>query len=562
MAKGTSNDRVVLDAILNERRQQRAPGMGADDHFEVFVADEVLRGFRVSDSEVDFGITGGGSDGGIDGFYTFVDRELVMDVDDIPKSKDPTIDLIIIQSTTTARFTENRVEKFHDSLRDLLELEVEPKELRKLYNEAVIHASRIFAATYLEYAGQFPTLRITVVYASKGIPPTEKSRLRAKARKIEDLIADKFQSAEVEFRFLGARGLVELAHRKPALDFALDLENVMNMGPTAYVALVSLSEFNKIISDGANLRSDIFDANVRDYEGNVEVNRAIASSLEDEGPVEDFWWLNNGVTILATKATLAGKKLSLRDPQIVNGFQTSTEIFNYFQKHPEQDDRTILARVLVTESEDVRDEIIRATNSQTSVGVFALRATDPLHRDLETYLRQKGLYYERRKNYHKNRGRPRDRTVTVRDTAQAMMATLLFSPDDSRARPSSLVKKDPAYNQVFNPEYPMAAFFKAISLMHRLRDYLSGKGLAAPVRNNFQFHIAMVVAAKLGVKKEDAESLADLDVDAVDDTMLDQAYKLVDKEFNDFMGTDYAQDQAAKSPKVTQKLAEQLGVAE
>ena len=190
------------------------------------------------------------------------------------------------------------------------------------------------------------------------------------------------------------------------------------------------------------------------------MNRAIASSLEDEGTVEDFWWLNNGVTILATKASLAGKKLTVRDPQIVNGFQTSTKIFNYFQKRPGSDDRTILARILVTASEDIRDEIIRATNSQTSVGVIALRATDPLHRDLETYLRQKGLHYERRKNYHKNRGRPRSRIVTVADTAQAIMATLLFSPDDSRARPSSLVKDDAACTRVFNPKYPMNAFYK------------------------------------------------------------------------------------------------------
>jgi hypothetical protein len=124
----------------------------------------------------------------------------------------------------------------------------------------------------------------------------------------------------------------------------------------------------------------------------------------------------------------------------------------------------------VTTSEGVRDEIIRAANSQTAVGVFAPRATDPFHRDLETYLHQKSLYYERRKNYHKNRGRQRSRIVTVADTAQAMMAALLFSPDDSRARPSSLVKDDAAYGRVFNPKYPMEAFFKALALLHEIRD--------------------------------------------------------------------------------------------
>lgn len=425
----------------------------------------------------------------------------------------------------------------------------------------MITASQLFAAAYLKYAGSFPTLRVTVMYASKGVVPVAKSRLRTKASGIEQLVLDKFQGAEVEFRFIGARGLVELAHRKPVLDFTLDIENSMNIGPTAYVVLVRLSEFNKLITEGETLRSDVFDANVRDYEGKVEVNRAIARSLDEKGTVEDFWWLNNGVTVLATKASLAGKKLSLRDPQIVNGFQTSTEISNYFQRHPETDDRTILARVHVTASEGVRDEIIRATNSQTVVGVFALRATDPFHRDLEAYLRQKGLYYERRKNYHKNRRRQRSRIVTVADTAQAMMAALLFSPDDSRARPSSLVKDDVAYGKVFNSEYPMEAFFKALTLMHRIRDYLAAKGLQASSRNNYRFHMAMVVAASLGVRNGDAESLSQLDLESVKRKTLDAAFASVEKEFKAAMKSGQTEDQAAKSPRVTSSLVKNLGVS-
>jgi hypothetical protein len=49
-------------------------------------------------------------------------------------------------------------------------------------------------------------------------------------------------------------------------------------------------------------------------------------SLDDpSGP--DFWWLNNGITILATSATMVGKTLHLEDIQIVNGLQTTETIF-------------------------------------------------------------------------------------------------------------------------------------------------------------------------------------------------------------------------------------------
>ena len=44
----------------------------------------------------------------------------------------------------------------------------------------------------------------------------------------------------------------------------------------------------------------IFESNVRDYQGNTDVNEGIAASLGTASS-EDFWWLNNGVTVLATK---------------------------------------------------------------------------------------------------------------------------------------------------------------------------------------------------------------------------------------------------------------------
>lgn len=48
--------------------------------------------------------------------------------------------------------------------------------------------------------------------------------------------------------------------------------------------------------------------------------------------------------VLRNQGLASRPKLSLRDPQIVNGFQTSTEIFNYFQRSAGAD-RTTLAHV-------------------------------------------------------------------------------------------------------------------------------------------------------------------------------------------------------------------------
>ena len=167
------------------------------------------------------------------------------------------------------------------------------------------------------------------------------------------------------------------------------------------------------------LRRNLFESNVRDYQGSTAVNGEISQSLRVNAG-EDFWWLNNGITIIAAKATQSGKTLTFEDPQIVNGLQTSTEIFQYFSEaDTESDERNVLVRIIVPTKAESRDRVIKATNSQTSIPPASLRATDKIHRDIEEYLRPFGLYYDRRKNYHKNEGRPLEKIVSIPLMAQS-----------------------------------------------------------------------------------------------------------------------------------------------
>src|SRR5439155_14310379 len=192
--------------------------------------------------------------------------------------------------------------------------------------------------------------------------------------------------------------------RHPNSSFSLAVsESISAQG--GYIALVPLPEFNKFISDERGmLRKNLFEANVRDYQGATPVNEEIQRTLVSKG-AEDFWWLNNGVTVVASKAVQSGKTLTIEDPQIVNGLQSSTEIFTYFESaNTDGERRNVLVRVIEADNAESRDRIIKATNSQTVIPPASLRATDKVHRDIEEYLRPFGLYYDRRKHFHKNEG--------------------------------------------------------------------------------------------------------------------------------------------------------------
>ena len=226
-------------------------------------------------------------------------------------------------------------------------------------------------------------------------------------------------------------------------------------------------------TDG-HLRRNIFDWNVRDFQGGVEVNREIRASLQDPDAPE-FWWLNNGVTIICSRVTITEKTYTLDDVQIVNGLQTSFMIFEALRDVAEDNpafDRTLLVRILRTEDPVIRDRVIRATNRQTSVPEASLRATDDTQRNIEAYFLSHDWYYDRRKNHYRNMDKPKDRIIGIPFLAQAVMAVGLSRPNDSRARPTSLLKTDTNYETIFSSAVPLGVYLWAAKAQKEVDAFL------------------------------------------------------------------------------------------
>ena len=82
----------------------------------------------------------------------------------------------------------------------------------------------------------------------------------------------------------------------------------------------------------------------------------------------DFWWLNNGVTMLGTSVWIMAKEIFVENAQIVNGLQTTETIYDYFAKGGDADDqRAILLKVIVAADEEMRSRIVKATYYQNNI---------------------------------------------------------------------------------------------------------------------------------------------------------------------------------------------------
>ena len=218
------------------------------------------------------------------------------------------------------------------SVQELFDLSLTNAQLSGKYSANIKRCRDMFVAAFHQLSLYRPALSFNLFYASRGDTSLLGESISARAMQLEALFHQYFSAATVTFIPIGATELVEL-HRE-VKSFALDLpvQECLTAGQEGYVVLARLKDYCAFVQDekGA-LRRYLFDSNVRAFLGANLVNADISDTLTNEtGP--NFWWLNNGVTVLATSASLVGKTLKLRDIQIVNGLQTTESIHRHFTK--------------------------------------------------------------------------------------------------------------------------------------------------------------------------------------------------------------------------------------
>lgn len=512
------NDRVLLEAIITKRKQEQGADLADDDFFELFTAENILKQEALTYDELQSGLVGSGGDGGIDAAYFLADGRLIReDTDPDDFRKKPTFEIYLVQAKRSEGFSEGPIDKFISVTENLFDLEKDVGEFEKLYNDDIRSLFRSFRSLYIALAGQHPSLSVTYYYASKGSTNDVHPNTAKRVDELKTALNRHFPDAEFDFAFAGAAELLALARKRPPETLTLPITEMLAAATGGYVALTRLSDLNAFLrnEDGKPF-GHIFDENVRAYQGSVEVNKGIKDTLQNPAN-EDFWWLNNGVTILAQEASQVGKAIKISDPQIINGLQTSTEILSYFDSGEKNDDRHVLVKIVQSTSSETRDKVIKATNSQTGVQPASLRATDSIQRNIEEALLRDGFYYDRQKNFYKNEGRPLGSIIGIAEMAQTVMAVLLQRPNDARARPSSLIKDDGDYARIFNDAYDVKIYTVCTKIKKTADQALRQiDDLGSGDRNNLLYYVLTLVAMTLTSKPSpSADDIASLNLDKI-----------------------------------------------
>lgn len=560
------NDQILIKECIRHGYNDSEIFSNENDYFEFFSSSQLLKNYNLTDEEIMDGITDGGNDGGCDAIYLFL-NDLLVSTDQIANltaSRNSTLEFIIIQAKNTCSFKEDAIMKFKTVSDNLLNLSVTENDFSDRYNAVVREKFQLFKDSVRKLITSQIKIKIKYYYAT--LSDELHPNVQHQGDELLEIARKHFPSCKASIDYIGAKELINLYNTPEDICLPIDLADTpITLGnPISYIALVNIADYYTFITnENGTIRNSLFESNVRDYQGKNMVNTAIANTLCDDGKEnEDFWLFNNGVTVLSEQITpVTSKKIQISNPEIVNGLQTSTEIYNYYSMHRdslEHEHRNILVRFIVPENEELRDKIIFATNNQTNIPNSSLRATDNIHLQIELYFRPRGLYYDRRKNHYKNLKKRSVDIVSISFLAQCMISIILQKPDMARARPSTLLMDDETYNYLYNESLSLEVYYKAARIgkivQKRLMSYTM---LESSEKNDILFYIIYaVVAAALRKRQISFDDLAGFNVDEITDEKIDKLKAIIYNKYCELGRS----SQVAKNPSFFNEVCDLIGV--
>ena len=338
-----------------------------------------------------------------------------------------------------------------------------------------------------------PTCRLYYVTTGKW---TGDATLDARRKAVISDIEGTGLFREVDFIPVDAEGLQKLYRQtKNAIskDFTFTNRTVVPDVPgvsQAYLGFLPVPEFIRILSDdNGEIIGGLFYDNVRDWQGENEVNLEIKNTLESDAKSR-FVLMNNGITIIARTLQPTGNNFHIEEYQIVNGCQTSHVLFN--QKDTIDATVMVPVRLIGTQDENIIHAIIRATNRQTEVKDDQFFALQEFPKELElffqTFSEPQKLYYERRSRQYDRLDIEKTRIVTPPNMIRAFAAMFLEEPHRTTRNYASLASK--VGKEIFVKGDREEPYYTAAFALYKL-EYFFRSGRLESKYKPARFHILL-----------------------------------------------------------------------
>lgn len=500
-----------------------------EDLFEYYSAFVYMNEFLQGDLKHLSEITIHSQEFGLDSAGVFVNGKFVGDPDDLSETLNEghfnRVHVIFIQAKTATGYDQSMIARFINQVKTIAEAATEIETTR--FKGDLLKIARLINAV-IENIGRFETPQIPcslyyvttsshngtqqslkdpqVIDALKGlenlgifqtIKPPEEAEERL-GTEIIDFKADGHKELWIKYRMSTAPQEVQFKwDRRQTIPANSDLES-------ASIGVVTAQELLKILSVDGELRSNIFDENVRLYQGHDNpVNQEIANTLNSDRRGQ-FPYLNNGVTLITGSMSTVSDLVTLVDYQVVNGGQTSHEVFHWASSLPEDEGPAALSttwvplKVIQSPDRSTLRDVTLATNNQTQVTDFEKRSNSPKSSEVEEYFSQSGpggLRYKRQSGVSKMDTVQAKVTETAELTRSVAAAAFGQSSIATRSKKEVEAKFG---DYIWDDGHPEGMYYYAAFLSYRIDAFFNRN------RNNefsrvsiARFHIAMLASVML-----------------------------------------------------------------
>lgn len=203
---------------------------------------------------------------------------------------------------------------------------------------------------------------------------------------------------------------IESVNKGTILNINSDSYHLENIVDARYV-FTPVTSVYRFYREAIEKGYPIFDRNIREYLGNKGVNKNIYQTLLDSEERKNFFYYNNGITVICDKMYRIEQQHADRrmnavfqvdNPQIVNGCQTVNSIFEALKNidparlEEEFKDSFVMLKILEIDKNDENDQelyhnIVKYNNSQNAIDEKTFAANTSAFRRLQTEFEKKGF---------------------------------------------------------------------------------------------------------------------------------------------------------------------------
>ncbi len=502
---------IITKSHFEQFKKQYGYENKADsDAFELFsiycIVSKYIKTDTISQSLLDDLNIGNGGDWGIDGFILIVNGKIVtsqQEVDDLLIANGTlSLKIVLVQAKTSQNFNVAELGQFLDGaeyiLKDVLGHNDFPSCNEDLFEYRNL-VKYIYSKSADFYNNKNPQFDIYYVVCGDY---NEQTDFVAKITKTEEIIKTYDLTSSFKCHMLGKKEIVGYyKDTKSKIEVDIKVEQKISLPDItnveqSFLCLIPFREFRKlIIGPDSKIIHSVFYDNIRSFQGENSVNKAMTESLK-RGDINLFTAMNNGITVIAKGLNTTGTNVHLSDYQIVNGCQTS----NVLQQNlniPNIDNLVLTVKIISSKDKEIRDKIIVGNNSQTEVKREQLVALLDTQKYIEDYYNAQNkfekLYYERRsKQYRFEETQiPVYKVITIPFQIKAFVSMVMGEPHKVRGYYGSIVEQfDKNGNRVFAPNTNPALYYTSALACYKMTESFNNN-LIPQKYKKVKFHLLL-----------------------------------------------------------------------